>query len=185
MNRKTFLKALAAVPVAPMLLTACDRPNPAYETISKTGLAAAPADTSEIEKLRKSPEKWRQILSSEEFAVLREEATEPAYSSPLLKEKRRGTFICAGCFLPLFDAETKFESGTGWPSFYTYIDNHMGTKVDNKLAMPRTEYHCARCGGHQGHVFDDYPTPTGLRYCNNGIALDFVPENEPLPTLRS
>jgi peptide-methionine (R)-S-oxide reductase len=100
-------------------------------------------------------------------------ATEAPGSSPLNHEKRRGTFVCAGCDLPIFDSRTKYESGTGWPSFFDVLPGAVGTKRDWSLVIPRTEYHCARCGGHQGHVFDDGPAPTGLRYCNNGVALRF------------
>jgi peptide-methionine (R)-S-oxide reductase len=116
--------------------------------------------------------------------VLFEEATERPGSSPLNHEKREGTFICAACYLPLFESKAKFESGTGWPSFFQPIAGHIETKKDYKIIFPRTEYHCARCGGHQGHVFDDGPPPTGQRWCNNGIALKFVPADEPFPTLR-
>ncbi len=118
---------------------------------------------------------WEQRLTEMEFYVLRKEGTERPGSSPLNAEKRAGTFVCAGCALPLFTSEMKYESGTGWPSFFTTIDGAVGTKEDRKLFMKRTEYHCARCGGHQGHVFTDGPRPTGLRYCNNGVALDFIP----------
>ena len=177
MTRKNFLKSLIALPAAPMLLSACGRSDASV----RSGTAAAAS--SDIEPIHKSPEQWREILTAEEFAVLREEATEPRYASPLVDEERGGTYVCAGCNLPLFSSETKFHSGTGWPSFYKPIEGHMGTKADHKLAMPRTEYHCARCSGHQGHVFDGWPTPTGLRYCNNGVALDFVPEGESLPEL--
>ena len=117
---------------------------------------------------------WRKRLTPEQFHVLREEGTERPGSSPFNAEKRKGTFVCAGCALPLFTSETKYESGTGWPSFYDFIPGSIGTKTDYKLILPRTEYHCIRCGGHQGHVFDDGPKPTGKRYCNNGVALKFV-----------
>lgn len=128
-----------------------------------------------IEKITKTPDEWRKTLTPAQFAVLREEGTERPFTSPLNSEKRKGTFVCAGCDLPLFDSKTKFESGTGWPSFYDVIPGRVETMTDHKLIMARTEYHCARCGGHQGHVFDDGPKPTGLRYCNNGLALKFVP----------
>jgi len=108
-----------------------------------------------------------------EFNVLRKEATERPGTSPLNDEKRKGTFVCAGCELPLFTSDKKYNSGTGWPSFFDVIDGAVGTKIDNKLFSTRTEYHCSRCGGHQGHVFKDGPRPTGLRYCNNGVALNF------------
>ena len=133
----------------------------------------------------KSDEEWHRQLTPEQFAVMFEHATERLGSSPLLQEKRPGTFICAACFQPLFDAKTKYNSGTGWPSFWDTLPKAVGRKKDYKLILPRTEYHCSRCGGHQGHVFDDGPPPTGLRYCNNGLALQFVPEGEPLPTLRT
>jgi peptide-methionine (R)-S-oxide reductase len=126
---------------------------------------------------------WRKRLPPDAYAVLFEEDTEPPRSSPLDREKRKGTFVCAACGLPLFESQAKFDSGTGWPSFFRPIAGHVATKTDYKLLQPRTEYHCARCGGHQGHVFEDGPPPTGLRYCNNGVALRFVPEGEPLPPL--
>jgi len=129
-----------------------------------------------VEKLILSEEEWRKRLTPEQFSVLREDGTEWANSSPLTHEKRKGIYHCVACDHPLFSSETKFDSGTGWPSFYDHLPNAIETKLDFKLILPRTEYHCARCGGHQGHVFDDGPKPTGLRYCNNGVALKFVPE---------
>ncbi len=128
-----------------------------------------------ITPIKLSDDDWAKVLSPNQFAVLRKEATERPGSSPLDNEKRTGQFICAGCGLALFESSTKFDSGTGWPSFYDVIDGHMGTKTDWKIGYPRTEYHCARCEGHQGHVFKDGPRPTGLRYCNNGLAIKFIP----------
>ncbi len=117
-------------------------------------------------------------LTPEQKAILEQEGTEPPFSSPLNNEKREGTYVCAACGNPLFTSDCKFNSGTGWPSFYTAIEGNVDTKVDMKIGVPRTEYHCVKCGGHQGHVFDDGPMPTGLRYCNNGLALEFKPKEE-------
>ncbi|MFL6736265.1 MAG: peptide-methionine (R)-S-oxide reductase MsrB [Sphingomonas sp.] len=118
---------------------------------------------------------WRRMLGDERYAVLREASTERPFSSPLLNEHRRGTFVCAGCTLPLFSSATKFESGTGWPSFWKALPHAVVTRPDHSLMMERTEALCARCGGHLGHVFEDGPRPTGLRYCMNGLALNFRP----------
>lgn len=134
-----------------------------------------------IDRLDRSRDEWRKLLAPAQYAVLFEEATERPFSHPLNDEKRSGTFLCAACGLPLFRSDAKFDSGTGWPSFTHAIPGHVGTKTDFRLILPRTEYHCARCGGHQGHVFDDGPRPTGQRWCNNGLALRFVPEGDPLP----
>ncbi|QWC56710.1 peptide-methionine (R)-S-oxide reductase MsrB [Erythrobacter sp. 3-20A1M] len=120
-----------------------------------------------------SEAQWRKKLSAREFDVLREEATERPYSSPLLKEKRAGTFLCAGCDNPVYSSKTKYDSGTGWPSFWAAKTGAVGTRTDRKLGYARTEVHCARCGGHLGHVFNDGPKPTGKRHCINGVALDF------------
>ena len=128
-----------------------------------------------IAKMTKSNTEWKKTLTPEQYDVLREEGTERPFTSPLLKEHREGTFVCAGCELPLFPTKYKFESGTGWPSFFDVLPGHVETKTDASLLMKRVEYHCARCGGHHGHVFEDGPQPTGLRYCNNGVALKFIP----------
>ncbi len=159
MNRRHFIAgcaALIAMPVPGLRRLAADQP----ETIARITL---------------SDREWRQRLEPARYDILRREATERPFSSPLNHEKRAGQYVCAGCGLALFDASMKFDSGTGWPSFFTAIAGHTGTKLDFSLIFPRTEYHCLRCGGHQGHLFDDGPEPTGQRWCNNGLALRFIP----------
>lgn len=145
--------------------------------ISFFALAAASrlagAEDAKFE-ITKTPEEWQKLLTPEQYATLREEATERKFTSALLEEKRKGNYTCAGCDSPLFASETKYDSKTGWPSFFDHLPNAIGTKEDSGLFGSRTEVHCRRCGGHLGHVFDDGPQPTGLRYCMNGIAMKFV-----------
>jgi len=168
MNRRTLLLGLGSLPV-----------------IAYAASALSKEATTVKSKLSKS--EWKKLLPEESYRVLFEEATERPGTSPLNGEKREGTFVCAACYNPLFASASKFESGTGWPSFFAPINetSALGRKKDFLLLIPRTEYHCAHCGGHQGHVFDDGPKPTGLRYCNNGVALRFVPKTETLPALRA
>jgi peptide-methionine (R)-S-oxide reductase len=169
LNRRSFFNVLTVVGIG-----------------SALPLSACRAGSDDSFPLQLSDAQWQKMLPPDRYAVLREEATEPSGSSPLNQEKRTGTFICAGCNLPLFSSAAKYDSGTGWPSFWQPISAAaIGTKRDFKLILPRTEYHCARCGGHQGHIFDDGPQPTGKRYCNNGLALLFVSESEQLPALVS
>ncbi len=158
-----------------------DRRQLLLGTTAAVALASVPAlaagDPFAAAPVRKLTDAdWKKKLPPESYEVLRHEDTEAPFTNPLNNEHRKGTFVCLGCELPLFRSEWKFDSGTGWPSFYTAIDGALARKADHKLAFEeRTEYHCARCLGHQGHVFDDGPKPTGLRYCNNGVALKFIP----------
>jgi peptide-methionine (R)-S-oxide reductase len=138
---------------------------------------AEAAAQPKIEPLLLTDAQWKERLTPAQYNVLRHEGTERAFTSPLNNEKRKGTYACAGCDLPLFSSDMKFDSGTGWPSFFATLPGAVGTKRDFALILPRVEYHCARCGGHHGHVFDDGPKPSGLRYCNNGVALKFLPES--------
>jgi peptide-methionine (R)-S-oxide reductase len=134
------------------------------------------AIAKEIEKVIKSNTEWKKILTSDQYYILRREGTEPPYTSPLDDEKREGDYLCAGCKTPLFNSSMKYDSGTGWPSFFEHYPNVIATKLDFKLLLPRTEYHCAVCEGHHGHVFNDGPPPAGKRYCNNGASLIFAPK---------
>lgn len=167
MNRRYSLQALLGIVLMPF------------------GVRRAAAADKSGPALVKSRAEWAKLLPAAAYQVLFEEATERPGSSALNHEKRAGTFVCAACFQPLFDSATKYDSGTGWPSFWQPLAGAVATKTDYLLVMPRTEYHCSRCGGHQGHVFDDGPKPTGQRYCNNGIALQFVARGESLPELRT
>ena len=141
-----------------------------------TAKATEPTSTDGDFPVKRTPEEWKKLLSKEQYYVLRDHGTERAFTSPLDKEYGSGQYNCAGCDTALFKSDTKFNSGTGWPSFWKPIDNAVGTTTDRKFFMVRTEVHCATCGGHLGHVFDDGPKPTGLRYCMNGVAMKFVPE---------
>jgi peptide-methionine (R)-S-oxide reductase len=159
MSKRNFMAGAAAL-FGAVAIGACNRKS-----------AAGPATTFEITK---TPDQWRQVLTPAQYAVLRDADTERSRSSPLNDEKRRGTYRCAGCALPVFTSATKFESGTGWPSFTAPIRGAVATRPDPGLFGTRTEVHCRRCGGHLGHVFDDGPPPTGQRWCMNGVAMEFV-----------
>jgi peptide-methionine (R)-S-oxide reductase len=183
MKRRSLILALLAVPVAGgalrMLPSArSTSTNADIEAMQAGWRAFLPADfkpPGQSSILDLSETEWRERLTSEQFQILRKDGTERAFSSPLDKEKQRGVFACAGCELPLFSSEMKYDSGTGWPSFFTNIPNATETERDYRYGWTRVEYHCARCGGHQGHVFDDGPAPTRQRWCNNGVALKFLP----------
>jgi len=174
-NRRTFALGGSAFALA-ACGSASTAQTPSAQSSSERKTDVMSATESNIDWAALTKGDWQNRLTDEEFRVLRKEGTERPFSSPFNDEKRPGTFVCAGCALPLFKTEMKFDSGTGWPSFFTMIDGALETKRDFKLVVPRTEYHCSRCGGHQGHVFKDGPRPTGLRYCNNGVALDFIPD---------
>ena len=185
MNRRQFLLPIAAAPLALIagnrLFAAAGKAGASADIVSLQNgwksLLATNADVATTTQPLNLPEaEWKKRLPPAAYNVLREEGTERPGSSPLNAEKRPGVFVCAGCALPLFTSAMKFESGTGWPSFFTTIPGALATKTDMKLILPRTEYHCVRCGGHQGHVFDDGPPPTNQRWCNNGVALRFIPK---------
>jgi peptide-methionine (R)-S-oxide reductase len=179
MKRRSLIRALSALPlmVVPVRLLAARHSSADIDTMRARWRDFLPAGfivPDPGQKIEHDEQQWREQLSELQFDVLRKEATERPGSSPLNDEKRRGVFVCAGCDLPLFSSEMKYDSGTGWPSFFTTIPDTLERKRDFKMVWPRTEYHCVRCGGHQGHVFADGPAPTGERWCNNGIALRFV-----------
>jgi peptide-methionine (R)-S-oxide reductase len=183
MNRRNWLKGLTVLSLAGIAGRALAQKSAKGAAIVeelqknwKTLLAEGAEVATSTEPLKLSDAEWKKRLSPSAYDVLRHEGTERAGTSPLDGEKRPGVFVCAGCSLPLFSSAMKFDSGTGWPSFFTTIHGVFGTRKDRKFFMERTEYHCVRCGGHHGHVFDDGPPPTGLRYCNNGVALRFIPK---------
>ena len=173
-RRKLGISAIA------MIVAGCSRAGArtgsTSTTFEETKVSDSTTAASDIDWANLSAADWKDRLTAEEFYVLRQEGTEHPWTSPLNDEKREGTYVCKGCDLPLFKSDTKYDSRTGWPSFFDVIEGSIGTTVDNKLFLPRTEYHCIRCGGHQGHVFKDGPNPTGLRYCNNGVAIKFIPK---------
>src|SRR5512138_2816307 len=154
MDRRTFIRLAASGASAPLWM--------------RLVLPAQAGAAERIERLVRSNAEWKKLLTAEQYRILREDGTERAFSSPLDHETRSGTYLCVACNLPLFPSRFKYDSGTGWPSFYDVLPGHVETRADLTLGMRRTEYQCARCGGHHGHVFEDGPRPTGLRYCNNG-----------------
>ena len=178
MQRRKFLFTLSALLGARQAFAADAKMPGAIDEMRRNWKELLPKNadvTLSTEPLERSNAVWRQFLTPAQYNVLREEGTEVPGSSPLNKEKRAGVFVCAGCSLPLFTSQMKYESGTGWPSFFTSIPDHLTNKKDYKIIVERDEYHCVRCGGHQGHVFDDGPPPTRQRWCNNGVALRFIP----------
>ena len=183
MKRRFLLKLIALAPLGVAAARTHAAPPKTMEDIKKLQsdwkslLAAGTEVTAPTAKLELSKDEWKKRLEPMSYRVLREEDTERPGTSALNGEKRPGVFVCAGCGLPVFTSAMKYESGSGWPSFFTAIPGAFVTKTDYKIIYPRTEYHCARCGGHHGHVFDDGPAPTGTRYCNNGVALKFIPQS--------
>lgn len=177
MKRRTFLQSLFAATGSTVftLQAVAERVAALPPEQIKTAIQQANQPMTKIEKLELSNTEWKKRLTPAQYSVLRDEGTERAFTSPLNDEKRKGVFHCAGCDLPVYTSEMKFDSGTGWPSFFTTLPGAFEKKTDFKLIYPRTEYHCARCGGHHGHIFSDGPQPTGQRWCNNGVALTFKP----------
>ncbi|MEQ8492849.1 MAG: peptide-methionine (R)-S-oxide reductase MsrB [Gammaproteobacteria bacterium] len=173
-----ILAAAGLLPRRPRAGVANEAEVTALEAGWRTLYPAGETPVTPTPAIERTPATWREALPREAWQVLFEEDTERPFSSPLNGEKRAGVYVCRACGLALFTSAMKFDSGTGWPSFFTAIPGHLDTKTDFKLIWPRTEYHCVKCGGHQGHVFDDGPAPTGERWCNNGVALRFLPQSD-------